>query len=501
MTDKDRKKWRKIYENMLAITEMQPWSRIDDDVPLLYFPEGQDKPMIFSVWGNTEPPGGIALYLNEYEYIYACHRVEYDKAGHEMGFMMRNMLLGVWCDREEVVKGGREVIKELGYKFRGKGGWLCFESYAERREPVLLSGKELDVMADALGHLKLMLEAVFKNGKQVDFEGGETIARKKGEDGKWQNALVGYTDVMDTPLPETTVGVNSQGMKALTAMPASDRAVELGEYMVPMPEYDNKAKVTYFTLLVLAADADTGEPLNKLMVPWNMDRELALFEFICRLSEEGGRPERIIINDEFTRASLADLCEKAGIKLEFREKELEHLDGMIQGVLSAAMAQVMALMEDVEPSPKPKPKKKKGDTGHWVIASGKTFVISVSAGTGCYRHIRISGDETLEGLHSVILDAFEFDDDHAHAFFLNNRFWSDGGYYSRYIEDAEKFTCDYTLAQVLNDKQKFAYIFDFGDEWRFQCRVLRVLEETCDEPEIVRAAGEAPKQYPDFDEE
>ena len=47
----------------------------------------------------------------------------------------------------------------------------------------------------------------------------------------------------------------------------------------------------------------------------------------------------------------------------------------------------------------------------------KSYVVSVSLGTGCYRHIRIGDQETLDRLHELILDAFDFDDDHAHAFF------------------------------------------------------------------------------------
>lgn len=131
----------------------------------------------------------------------------------------------------------------------------------------------------------------------------------------------------------------------------------------------------------------------------------------------------------------------------------------------------------------------------------KTYVISVSLGKGCYRHIKISGKATLEDLHSFILEAFEFDDDHAHVFFLNNKAWSGNGIYSRYIEDERNFSCDYTLFGSLSEKQKFLYIFDFGDEWRFSCNVLHVTDEKCDEPKIVRSVGEAPEQYPDYDDE
>lgn len=49
------------------------------------------------------------------------------------------------------------------------------------------------------------------------------------------------------------------------------------------------------------------------------------------------------------------------------------------------------------------------------------MVISVSLGTGCYRHLKISDQAKLEELNDEILDAFEFINDHASAFLMNNR--------------------------------------------------------------------------------
>ena len=40
----------------------------------------------------------------------------------------------------------------------------------------------------------------------------------------------------------------------------------------------------------------------------------------------------------------------------------------------------------------------------------RSYVISVSLGTGCYRHIQLSKTATLYKLHEAILEAFEFVD-------------------------------------------------------------------------------------------
>lgn len=128
----------------------------------------------------------------------------------------------------------------------------------------------------------------------------------------------------------------------------------------------------------------------------------------------------------------------------------------------------------------------------------QSYVISVSCRKGCYRHIQISGENTLEDLHNVIQDAFAFDNDHAYAFFMDNCQWSErDAYYAPGIgQFDERSAGDFCLNQLdLEAGKQFKYLFDFGDEWVFQCRVLRVLEEQTERPAVVRVQGEPPEQY------
>lgn len=136
-------------------------------------------------------------------------------------------------------------------------------------------------------------------------------------------------------------------------------------------------------------------------------------------------------------------------------------------------------------------------------SSPVSYRFSVSAGTGCYRHIQLDGDCTLLDLHAFILEVFEFVDDHAHAFFMNNRGWTrEEAYYADFIEDAERYTSKVRLCELdLFEGKKFLYIFDFGEEWRFQCRVLKVLQEKTPEPLLLREVGEPPEQYGYWDDE
>ena len=134
-----------------------------------------------------------------------------------------------------------------------------------------------------------------------------------------------------------------------------------------------------------------------------------------------------------------------------------------------------------------------------------SYVISVSAGTGCYRHIQISKTATLYKLHKAIISAFDFEDDHAHAFFMDNKYWSDyAAFFSMKMHGDERLTKSYKLEKIgLSKGDQFKYVFDFGDEWRFQCKVLRELDVQTDIPGVIRRVGESPEQYPEpeYDEE
>lgn len=132
-----------------------------------------------------------------------------------------------------------------------------------------------------------------------------------------------------------------------------------------------------------------------------------------------------------------------------------------------------------------------------------SYVISVSAGTGCYRHIQISKSATLYKLHKAIISAFDFEDDHAHAFFMDNHYWSGyAAFFSMKMRGDERLTKSYKLEKLnLSKGDQFKYVFDFGDEWRFQCKVLREVDEQLDVPRVIRSVGESPEQYPEWDEE
>ena len=131
----------------------------------------------------------------------------------------------------------------------------------------------------------------------------------------------------------------------------------------------------------------------------------------------------------------------------------------------------------------------------------EAWIISVKFKKGCYRHIQIPKTETLAELADVILWSFDFENDHAHAFFMDDLFWSDAdSYFLSFVnDDGEERYTENVYLDILSVKQKFKFIFDFGDEWRFECQVLREIDTEDEEAYLVREVGTPPEQYPDYD--
>lgn len=101
----------------------------------------------------------------------------------------------------------------------------------------------------------------------------------------------------------------------------------------------------------------------------------------------------------------------------------------------------------------------------------------------------------------MILWSFDFANDHAHAFFMDNVAWchADSYFLSFVSDNAEERYTENVYLDTLSVKQKFKFIFDFGDEWRFECQVLREIEAEDEESYLIRSVGTPPEQYPDYD--
>lgn len=129
------------------------------------------------------------------------------------------------------------------------------------------------------------------------------------------------------------------------------------------------------------------------------------------------------------------------------------------------------------------------------------FKVSYQRAEDVWFLVEMGRDQTLEQLHHAILKAADFDEDHLYAFFLSGRAWDKQTEYG--ASDA-RYSSRIRIGDLpLRMKQHFLYLYDFGDEHRFDVQLIATAPERPrgGHPRIVEKHGRMPSQYPDWDEE
>jgi hypothetical protein len=138
-------------------------------------------------------------------------------------------------------------------------------------------------------------------------------------------------------------------------------------------------------------------------------------------------------------------------------------------------------------------------------ASVYVFKINLKDSPKIWRKIEIKGSQTLHHLHKAIFEAYERYDEHLYAFFMSNKPWNRLSKYGPpYPESNAQNSKSARIESLgLHVKTKFLYLFDFGDEWWHSIQLLGIKEEEFKGtyPRIIESQGEAPPQYPVYEED
>jgi hypothetical protein len=119
------------------------------------------------------------------------------------------------------------------------------------------------------------------------------------------------------------------------------------------------------------------------------------------------------------------------------------------------------------------------------------FKVKLFADKRVWRQIEIKGRQSLHHLHESIMDSFGLDGGHLYAFFLSNRFWDKRTEYAHPAAEgrpATKLAIDRIDWEL---KQKIAYVYDFGDEQRFEVELIAVQD-----PQKVKYPREVKRNKP-----
>ena len=145
----------------------------------------------------------------------------------------------------------------------------------------------------------------------------------------------------------------------------------------------------------------------------------------------------------------------------------------------------------------------------------KTYIFKIKLlnGKEITREIEAVENSSLYKLAEAVVDAYDFDFDHAFGFYSNMKDdyfkpekmyelfadMKDEGIEPTKAESVEKTKIGEVWKKV-GDKMRF--LFDYGDEWQFVVELSGFGEkqQKTKYPRIIKSIGNAPEQYPEIDE-
>jgi hypothetical protein len=186
------------------------------------------------------------------------------------------------------------------------------------------------------------------------------------------------------------------------------------------------------------------------------------------------------------RSYGGDPCMGEGVETAWSEATLDALRD------DPALAEARA-RPPVIPAPAPPPPARRPGS-----LQTYTFKVTYLYKPSVWSKIEIGENQTLDDLHYAILDTVDFDADHLYSFFMSGRAWDEGTEYASPHAEGPSAARVKIGALTLRMKQKFLYLFDYGDEHRFEVQLVEVNPDAPRDvryPRVLETHGKPPRQY------
>lgn len=229
-----------------------------------------------------------------------------------------------WGNREELMTKQREIIKELGYKYRGKNQWLYFLSCEPGYYPYNLDRDVVARMTEHMENLEMAFICYKESDTRIDFGNGNMFSFVYSADRKtWHYG--------EEPLPFTSyifgnlVITEEELLGELDRAPKGKISLEADVRPMGAAVSDKKYNRPTNPVMSILVEANTGMIATCDMNEPDEDAMMGLAEALVGFIFKAGAPKEIRVSNVIVEAALKQICEICKIKLR-RVKNLKGID-------------------------------------------------------------------------------------------------------------------------------------------------------------------------------
>ena len=313
--------WQKLYQAAMRIKEIAPWEWMDEtDVFGVQDPE-TDEIGFVSIMGTLGEHLAVAVYLGA-EALYRFWRLqEVAESEFEEVFLAISQLQASFEDRAELTQKDRDVIKELGLKFRGRQAWPMFRSFRPGYWPWYLEATEARTLTYALEQATDVALRFQVDPSLLEPPDGESYLVRVPKE--VQGHLVWEDKVVRVPPPvepeSIPVVMDLEAIERVKQLPWEERTLEIDFSLFPI-RIEARGARPYPPRMLLVVESGSGMILGtEFLGPEEGLAEMwgsVPVKVVYQIGRMGILPRRINVRSPKLFALLQLLAEDLGIEVE-----------------------------------------------------------------------------------------------------------------------------------------------------------------------------------------
>ncbi len=308
--------WRKLYDLMAQLKDLAPWEWMEeDDIFGIQMPETGELGFI-SVMGTLGEHLAVAVYqgVRGLSGFWQMHA-----GGPELTpeFALQfPQLQASFEDRDIIAKEDRDVIKQLGLKYRGAKAWPQFRSYRPGCLPWFIERDEAKILICALEQVLEMAPRFKENPNLFTPVTDQDYLVRVRNNGAWEDSV---QQIVFREEKILDLKMNEEALEYLRALMPGKLTLEIDFYMMEEPVQEKRNERPFFPFMLMLADHESGmivgvdmlTPLPSIDDMWS-DIPAIVVEKLA----EGLPPKEILIKDDMLYLLLQPVAEEVGFTLK-----------------------------------------------------------------------------------------------------------------------------------------------------------------------------------------
>ncbi len=321
---------RELFDLATQVKDLKPWRWMEEtDLIGIENPETGEIGFM-SVMGSLGEHEAVALYLGA-EGLYEFIDLHTDDSSRAERVLENRHVQAAFSERKYLEKEDRDIIKQLGLKFRG-GAWPMFRSYRPGYLPWLVTLNEAKFLIHALSQIIAVANSVrdeaqpFHPTGRVEKDGYlMRVSRKEGSALIWEDQVWRIARPQRKPVKAVVDAVTLERLKGLRQ---SQLELEVDLFLAPA-SVGKRGQRPLAVYVLMIADSDSGFifgtevmsaqdslPAMHARIPNSLAQMLLKAEI---------RPQKLVVRSELLRTLLKPFAQALNIELRLQD-ELRSID-------------------------------------------------------------------------------------------------------------------------------------------------------------------------------